>query len=121
MNLFFLRTLIPIALVPVGIVARIDLLGVLVVRRWSKRSSWGACHRLALTSGVIGFFIVCSPLFEFVIPKKPGLNMTGLTLINLLAPGGLIWLARRAARWEASRTVRVAGWSVRPSAPDYEV
>ncbi len=106
LNMFILRMFIPIALVPVGIVAVVDLLGVLVVRRWSKRPGWGACHRLALTSGVMGFFIVCSPLFEFVIPKKASLNMTGLTLVNLLALGGLIWLAWRTAQWETSRTVR---------------
>jgi hypothetical protein len=107
-NLFILRMFIPVALIPFGIVAGVDLLSVLQVRRWSKRSGWGACQRLALVSGVMGFSIVCSPLFEFVIPKKPGLNMTGLTLVNLLALGGLIWLARRTAQWETSRTKRIA-------------
>lgn len=70
--------------------------------------SFGNVPRLALTSGVLGFFIVCSPLFEFVIPKKPGLNMTGLTLINLLALGGLIWLVRRTAHWEVMNTHQVS-------------
>lgn len=108
LNLFIVRMFIPIALIPVAIIAGVDLLGVLLVRRWSKRSGWGASHRLALVSGVMGFFIVCSPLFEFVIPRKAGLNMTGLTLVNLLALGGLIWLARRTAQWETSRTTRIA-------------
>lgn len=105
-NLFLLRTLIPVPLIPIGLVVGVDLVSVLVVRGWSKRSNWGLRHRLALTSGVMGFFIVFSPLLEFVIPHKPDVYMTGLTLINLLALGGLIWLARRTTRWETSKTVR---------------
>ena len=97
-NLFFLRNLLPIALIPFGIVAGVDLLGVLLLRRWSQRSGWGASHRLALTSGVMGVFIVASPFFEFVIPRQPGHNPAGLVLVNLFALAGLIWLARRAKR-----------------------
>jgi len=99
-NLFFLRNLIPIALIPFGIVAGVDLLSVLLVRRWAKRSGWGVRHRLALVSGVIGVFIVASPFFEFVIPRQPGHNPTGLTLVDLCALGGLIWLAWRVKRQE---------------------
>ena len=96
-NLFILRTLIPIALVPIGIVVGVVLVGLLVVRRWSHRSNWDASHRLALASGVLGFFIVCSPLFEFVIPA-PGKDMRGLVLVDALALIGLIWLAWRVKR-----------------------
>lgn len=103
-NLFFLRTIIPVPLIPIGIVVGVDLASVLVVRRWSKRPGWGMRHRLALVSGVMGFFIVFSPLFEFVIPHRPDLHMTGLTLVNLVALIGLIWLARRVARWETANT-----------------
>ena len=93
LNLFFLRNLITIALIPLSIVAGVDILSVLVVRQWAKRSGWGIRHRLALVSGVIGVFIVASPFFEFVIPRQPGHNPTGLTLVDLFALGGLIWLA----------------------------
>ena len=97
-NLFFLRNLIPIALIPFGIVAGVDLLGVLLLRQWSQRSGWGASHRLALVSGVMGLFIAASPFFEFVIPQQPGHNPAGLVLVNLFALGGLIWLAWRVKR-----------------------
>ncbi len=103
-NLFILRTIIPVPLIPIGIVAGVDLVSVLVVRRWSKRPGWDMRHRLALASGVMGFFIVFSPLFEFVIPHRPDLHMTGLTLVNLVALIGLIWLARRVARWKTANT-----------------
>ncbi len=97
-NLFFLRNLIPIPLIPFGIVAGVDLLSVLVVRRWAKRSGWGVQHRLALVSGVIGVFLVASPFFEFVMPRQPGHSATGLTLVDLCALVGLIWLAWRVKR-----------------------
>ena len=92
LTLFILHMLIPIALVPFGIIAGVDMLAVLVVFGWSKRAGWGAEHRLALVSGVLGVFIACSPLFEFVIPA-PGKDMRGLVLVDALALVGLIWLA----------------------------
>ena len=107
MSLFFLRNLIPIALIPFGIVAGVDLLSVLLVRRWAKRSGWGVRHQLALVSGVMGVFIVASPFFEFVIPRQPGHNPTGLTLVDLCALGGLIWLAWRVKRQEGFMSVGV--------------
>jgi hypothetical protein len=76
-NLFVLRNIVPVALVPFGIVAGIDLLSVLLVRQWSKRPGWSAGHRLALASGVMGLFIVASPFFEFVVPSQPGHNRSG--------------------------------------------
>ena len=89
-NLLFVRNLIPIALLPIGMVAGVDLVGVLLVRQWAKRSGWGAQHRLALVSGVMGVFIVAAPIFEFVLRVN---HYQGLTLVNLCALGGLIWLA----------------------------
>ncbi len=114
-NLFILRTVIPMALIPIGLVAGVDLVSVLVVRQWSRRSGWNARHRLALASGVIGFFIVCSPLFEFVIPA-PGKDMRGLVLVDALALVGLIWLAWRVKRqgsMTASSFQRAGGKSPR--------
>ena len=99
-NLFFLRNLLPIALLPFGSVAGVDLLSMLLVRRWAKRSGWGVRHRLALVSGVIGVFIGASPFIEFVIPRQPGHHPTGLTLVDLCALGGLTWLAWRVKRQE---------------------
>jgi hypothetical protein len=60
-----------VPLIPIGIVAGVDLVSVLVVCRWSKLPGWDMRHRLALVSGVMGFFIVFSPVFEFVIPTDP--------------------------------------------------
>ncbi len=113
-NLFLLRNIIPIAFIPFGLVAAVDMLSVLVVRRWSKRSGWGASHRLALVSGVMGVFIVCSPIFEFVLPRKPGQNSAGLTLVNLLALAGLIWLAWHVKR-QGSMRVLVSSMAARKS------
>jgi hypothetical protein len=101
-TLLFLRAIIPVAVIPFVIIAGVDLVGILLVRRWSQRSGWGASHRLALTTGVMGVFIVISPLFEFKF------HMTGMLLVNLLALGGLIWLAHRMARWEAAKATSIA-------------
>jgi hypothetical protein len=97
-NLFILRTVLPAPLIPIALILATDLLGIYLVRRWARRPGWGMRHRLALASGVVGVFIVFSPVFEFLIPNQ---NMTGLTLANLLALGGLIFLTYRVARHEA--------------------
>jgi hypothetical protein len=39
-----------------------------------------------------GSTIICSPLFEFVVPA-PGKDMRGLVVVDALALVGLIWLA----------------------------
>ena len=103
-NLFFLRVLVPAPLVftPIIIMAGIDLLGILLVRSFSKRSGWGMVHRLALTSGVLGFFIAISPFLEFKV------HDSGITPVNLFVLGGLMWLARRTASFEAERSTRIA-------------
>jgi hypothetical protein len=95
-NLFLLSAIIPVRLIPIAIVAGVDLVSIVVVLQWSKRPGWGMRHRLALASGAMGFFIVFAPIQEFVIPDHDA-HKAGLTLVNLLALGGLIWLARRTA------------------------
>lgn len=99
LNLFLLRVILPIPLIPIALILATDLLAIYLVRRWARRPGWGMQQRLALASGVMGVFIVFSPVFEFLIPNQ---NMTGLTLANLIALGGLIFLAYRVARYEAA-------------------
>jgi hypothetical protein len=98
-NLLFLRVALPIHVLPIAFIVATDVLGVSLVRRWARCPGWGMSQRLALVSGVMGVFIVFSPVFEFVIPNR---NMTGLTLVNLLALGGLIFLAHQVARYETT-------------------
>jgi uncharacterized membrane protein len=93
MNLYILRMVLS-PIFPILLALGMVILSFALIQRWAKRPGWGMEHRLALVSGVMGFFIVFSPVFEFVIPSK---NMTGLTLVNGLALGGLVWLARRSA------------------------
>jgi hypothetical protein len=103
-NLFVLRTLLPLPLVPIALIVAVDLLSIWIVRRGARRAGWGMRQRLALASGVMGFFIVFSPIFEFLIPSQ---DMTRLTVANLLALGGLILLARWVARQQGTaRPVR---------------
>lgn len=66
--------------------------------RWSARQGWGVRHRLALATGVLGFFLLLAPLLEFG-PRntKPE---TGMTLAALCWLAFCIWLSRRAARLE---------------------
>jgi hypothetical protein len=67
------------------------------VREWSGRSGWGAEQRLALASGVMGFFLLLAPLIE-ARPHDPTKPTTGMTLAALGWLAGLIWLAYRAGR-----------------------
>ena len=96
-NLFILRNLIPIPVIPITLILATDLLGVYLVRRWARRPGWGMRQRLALVSGVMGVFIVFAPVVEFLIPTPA---LTGITVVNLLALAGLIFLAYRVARFE---------------------
>jgi hypothetical protein len=91
-NLFILRTVLPVPLIPIALILATGLLAIYLVRRWARRSGWGMRQRLALASGVMGVFIVLSPVFAFLLPNQ---SMTGLTLANLLALGGLIFLTER--------------------------
>jgi len=110
-NLFVLRNVLLIPLVPIAFIIATDLLGAYLVRRWARRPGWGMRHRLALVSGVMGVFIVFSPVVEFLIPNQ---NMRGLTLVNLLALGGLIVLTYRLARFETT-----ASFPKSPLTPPY--
>ena len=101
-NLFILRTVLPIHLIPIAFILAVDLLGVYLVRRWARRPGWGMHHRLALVSGVMGVFMVFSPVVEFLIPNQ---YLRGLTLVNLLALCGLIILTSRLARFEATASL----------------
>ncbi|HUY77836.1 MAG TPA: hypothetical protein VMV29_13780, partial [Ktedonobacterales bacterium] len=59
-------------------------------------------QRLALASGVMGVFIVFAPIIEFLV-RDPA--MTGITIANLLALSGLIFLAYRVTLFEAPPTM----------------
>src|SRR5579875_299963 len=103
-TLFVLRNLLPIHILPIAFILATDALGVYLVRWWARRPGWGMRHRLALVSGVLGVFIVFSPVLALLIRD---LNMILLALANLLALGGLIVLARRVACFESA--YRTAG------------
>jgi hypothetical protein len=98
-NLFILRNVAPAPLIPIALILATDLLSIYLVRRWARRPGWGMQRRLALAAGVMGVFIVFSPVFEFLLPNQ---RMTGLTLANLLALGALIFLTYRVARYEVA-------------------
>ncbi len=110
LNLFVLRMILPIHIVPIVIILATDALGVYLVRRWARGAGWGMRQRLALVSGVIGVFIVFAPFIEFVVPT-PALR--GITLVNLLGLAGLIFLAYRVARFESASGASPAA----PAAP----
>lgn len=76
------------------------------VRSWSGRVGWGPEQRLALASGVMGFFLLLAPLLEF--SHTGGKPMTGMTLAALLWLAGLVMLARRTA--SAQRPQPVPAW-----------
>src|SRR5260221_221813 len=77
--------------------ALVGLFALWRVREWSGRSGWGAEQRLALASGVMGFFLLLAPLIE-ARPHDPTKPTTGMTLAALCWLAGLIWLAHRAGR-----------------------
>ena len=102
LNLFVLRNVIPIHVIPIALILATDALGVYLVRRWARRPGWGMRQRLALASGVMGVFIVFAPIIEFLV-RDPA--MTGITIANLLALSGLIFLASRVTLFEAPPTM----------------
>jgi hypothetical protein len=57
-----LPSLIPVALIPFGLLVALLIGLAVVLRRWSTASYWGAAHRLALSSGVLAFFMMLAPL-----------------------------------------------------------
>lgn len=96
----------PAAVTGAAIVALVAF-GVWRVRTWSARPGWGAQQRLALASGVIGFFLLLAPVIEL---NHPGGKPTqGMTLVALLWLAGLIALALREGRLAARVAPSVGG------------
>ncbi len=69
-----------------------------LVLRWSGNlQDWSDPHRLALAAGALGFFVLLAPLLEFGKDKHPK-DMTGMTLVGVVAVLFLAWLGRRIRR-----------------------
>ena len=83
-----------VAVVPILALLAIVVIARWAVSRWSRRTGWGADHRLALASGVLGFFIALSPLVEFG-PHPPEKNVTGMVAFALATLATLVWLSFR--------------------------
>ncbi len=95
---FIAEYIVPSA-TPVGIVPVLVLLAIVLVARrvidgWSRRAGWGADHRLALASGVLGFFVLLSPAIEFG-PHPPEKNVTGMVAFALGTALALVLLSLR--------------------------
>jgi hypothetical protein len=88
-----LSALQPFALISIGGMIAVVAFSALRVVRWSHSPGWGAEQRLALASGVFGFWIALSPLYY----------TTGLPLVALVFLLLLIWLAWRTARRERAQ------------------
>jgi hypothetical protein len=83
------------AILPILALLAIAATAAWLVLRWSARPGWGQDHRLALASGVTGFFLALAPFVEFVL-RPPGKPVAGMTLMAFLTLVALIWLAQRA-------------------------
>ena len=71
---------------------------------WSMRANWGEPQKLALASGVLGFFIIFwDPLLE-IIGLAGGKPTRGTLLVALLYLVGLVVLTRRVNRREIVRS-----------------
>jgi hypothetical protein len=92
-----LPNIVPIPIVPCLVLVGIVALSVRAISSWARRPGSGAEHRLALATGVIGFFVLFAPLIEFVA-HPAGKITTGMTLVNLAFLVGLILLARSVGR-----------------------
>lgn len=91
---------------PIVLVAAMGALVVLASRWvacWSRRAGWGTSQRVALTSGVLCFFILLSPLIEFGAISGRKIT-TGQTLFGLIFLLALVWLAWRVKRQPAVPT-----------------
>lgn len=96
-----------------GIVPCLFLVGLALVAwtavsRWSASAGWGAGQRLALASGVTGFFLLLAPVIEFG-PHPGGKPTAGMTLVALLTLAALAWLSRRRAVAGASSAATAEG------------
>ncbi|MEO6887490.1 MAG: hypothetical protein ABI456_00595 [Ktedonobacteraceae bacterium] len=104
---FFLLWVLPYLIAfPIVLVAAMGALVVLASRwvaRWSRRAGWGTSQRVALTSGVLCFFILLSPLIEFGAISGRKIT-TGQTLFGLIFLLAFVWLT-----WQVKRQPAVHG------------
>jgi hypothetical protein len=87
---------IKLGLIPVLALLVLAAVAARTVRGWARRPGWGPQHRLALVAGIIGFWILLSPVTELTHPA--GRNTLGMILIGLLSLIAMIVLSRRVAR-----------------------
>ena len=94
-DLWAVPNLVPFPLVPIALLIGLVALATWVLRRWARRTGWGAQHRLALAFGVITFFVLLSPLTEFFVLPHTGKNPAGLIVVECLFLLGLVLLSWR--------------------------
>lgn len=87
---------IKVGLIPVLALLILAAVSARTVRAWARRPGWGPQHRLALATGIVGFWILLSPVTELTHPA--GRNTLGMSLVGLLTLIAMIVLSRRVAR-----------------------
>jgi hypothetical protein len=103
-SLWALPHLVAFPIVPIAAMLGLVVLASRWMAHWSRRANWGRLQQVALTSGVLGFFIVLSPLIEFGTARGDKIT-TGQTLFGLVFLLALIWLAWRVKRQQALHVV----------------
>lgn len=96
-----------VAAVPILALLAIVVIASWMIGRWSRRTGWGADHRLALASGVLGFFIALSPVVEFG-PHPPEKNVSGMFAFALATLAVLVWLSFRHVEPREIRATQVS-------------
>jgi hypothetical protein len=86
---------IKVGLIPVLALVGLAALSARTVRAWARRPGWGPQHRFALAAGIVGFWILLSPVTELTHPA--GRNTLGMSLVGLLSLIAMIALSRRVA------------------------
>lgn len=104
--LFFLALVLPNTAVHPGLtmlfmVGDVVFVGWIVLKMSGGGVAWSDRHRLALVAGVLGFFILLSPLQE--LDKNRTDNTTGMTIVSLTMGIFLFWMMRRVRRTEKSK------------------
>jgi hypothetical protein len=94
---WILPGIVPFPIVPIMVFAGLVIIATRQIARWSRRVGWSVQHSLALASGVLSFFVLLSPLIEFVL-HPAGKIYTGMTVVDLAFLVGLALLARAAGR-----------------------
>ncbi len=81
--------------VPFTMLAAVALVALVAwgVRRMARNGAWNDEHRLALTGGVLMFFVLIAPLQELDEARVD--NTTGMMLVGLATFLFLLWLWRR--------------------------